>query len=192
LLLAAGCGSVHRVVISPDGEIGPLRMDRSTRADVVSFAGKPDVERLGGEGAGFAGFTALGYGCEAKEQGDRFPMVETSRGREGPDCETIFWVNRRTSGLADFYTSSSEYEEHQGVRIGMKTAEAERLLHRRADVGCEENIYLGKRDAPLTVAFDGGHSHKLRSSSELHLVGGHVYAFALPAGHSDIGIFDCL
>ena len=78
------------------------------------------------------------------------------------------------------------------MRIGMKTAQAELLLHRRVDVGCEENIYLGKRDAALTVAFDGGHPRRVPGSSELHLIGGHVYAFTLHARHSDVGIFDCL
>ena len=192
LLLTAGCGSAHRVVISAGGHIGPLRMDRSSQADVVSFAGKPDAERQGGEGGGFAGFTAVGYGWGATARDDRFPMLETARGREGPYCETVFWVNRHTGGLADFYTSSRKYEERQGVRIGMKTAQAERLLHRRVDVGCEENVYLGKRDAALTVGFDGGHPRKVPGSSTLHLVGGHVYAFTLHGADSDIGIFDCL
>ncbi|TMM23376.1 MAG: hypothetical protein E6F97_05895 [Actinobacteria bacterium] len=135
---------------------------------MVSFAGKPDAERQGGEGGGFAGFTAVGYGWGATARDDRFPMLETARGREGPYCETVFWVNRHTGGLADFYTSSRKYEERHAVRIGMKTEEL--LLHRRVDVGCEENMYLGKRDA----------------------VGGHVYAFTLHGADSDIGIFDCL
>ena len=101
LFLTAGCGSAHSVVVSAGGQIGPLRMDRSNQADVVSFAGKPDAERQGGEGGGFAGFTALGYDCGAKERGDRFPLLETPRGRQGLYCETVFWVNRQTGGLAD-------------------------------------------------------------------------------------------
>ena len=192
LLLAAGCGSAHRVIISSDGRIGPLRMDGSTHADVIAFAGKPDSQQHAVE-AGSMPYVGLGYGCSAKRGIDVFPLLETARaGRIGPSCRTIFWINKRTGRLGDFFTSSGRYQESHGVRVGMKTAEAERLLHRRAYVGCEENIYLGKRNASLTVAFDGGHPHKLRGSSGLHLIGGHVYAFTLHGLHSDVGIFDCL
>ena len=54
LVVAAGCNSGHRAeghrtVISETGRIGPLRMNRSTRADVISSAGRPDAERRGVE-----------------------------------------------------------------------------------------------------------------------------------------------
>jgi hypothetical protein len=170
----------------------PLVGNRSTRTDVIAFAGKPDSRRQAVE-AGSMLYVALGYGCSAKPGIDVFPLLETAQaGRFGPNCRTIFWINRRTGRLGDFFTSSGRYQESDGVRVGMKTAAAERLLHRRADVGCEENIYLGKRDAPLTVAIDGGNPHRLHGSAELHLIGGHVYAFTLHARHSEIGIFDCL
>jgi hypothetical protein len=190
-LLAAGCGSSKNVLISP-GHIGPLRLDRSTRAEVIAFVGKPDAQRHAAEYQSTP-YLALGYGCSAKQRDDAFPLLETpNAGRTGPSCVTVFWVNQRTGRLGDFYTSSPRYEERRGVLIGMKTAEAERLLRRRADVGCEENIYLGTREAPMTVAFDGGTPRKVRGSYEQHLIGGHVYAFALHGRQSDIGIFDCL
>ena len=97
--------------------------------------------------------------------------------------------NSRTGRLGTFYTSSPRYSESHGVRIGMKTAEAEHLLSERVVVGCEANIYLGK--APLTIAFTGGAPRRTSASSALHLIGGHVYAFALQ-GRDSVGIFDCL
>jgi hypothetical protein len=69
----------------------------------------------------------------------------------------------------------------------MPTATAERLLHRRVVVGCEENIYLGRGDASLTIAFAGG-----QRGRGGHLVGGHVYAFALDGRRHGVGVFDCL
>jgi hypothetical protein len=66
----------------------------------------------------------------------------------------------------------------------MPTATAERLLHKRVDVGCEENIYLGNS---LTIAFVGG-----QRAQDGHLIGGHVYAFALHGWTHDVGVFDCL
>jgi hypothetical protein len=192
LVAAAGCSSGHpsakRVVLSENGRIGELRMDRSSRVNVIAFTGKPDAERRGGESGG-PPFRALGYECSRKRKDDAFPLLETPRGRSGPSCKTVFWINSRTGTLGTFYTSSPHYSESHGVRIGMKTAEAERLLSKRVIVGCEENIYLGK--APLTIAFAGGAPHRTSASSALHLIGGHVYAFALQ-GRDSVGIFDCL
>ena len=65
--------------------------------------------------------------------------------------------------------------------IGEPAAECQRL-----DVN--ENLGEGL----LTVAFTGGVGQASRGSPGLHLVGGHVYAFAAHGGRSDIGVFDCL
>src|SRR5437764_15099645 len=90
LLLTAGCGSAHRVVISAGGQIGPLRMDRSNQAAVVSFAGKPDAERQGGEGGGFAGFTAVGYGCGATARESSCRLSGQTAGRGGRSARADF------------------------------------------------------------------------------------------------------
>jgi hypothetical protein len=166
-------------------------MGQSGAPEVIADLGRPDAERRGAEPGG-PSFRALGYGCFEKPRDDAFPLLETARGRVGPYCKTVLWINRRTERLGDFYTSSSRYADSHGVRIGMKTSEAERLLHRRVYVGCEENIYLRTRRALLTIAFAGGVARKVRGSSALHLIGGRVYAFALHGRHDDVGIFDCL
>ena len=158
-------------------------MDLSTRADVTAFAGRPDAERPG-RYSSFAPYRALGYGCR-KKRDYGFPLGG------GRWCKTVFFVNRRTGRLGNFYTESASYSERHGVRIGMPTAKAERRLHRLVYVGCEANIVLGGRTG-LTVAFTGGKPRRLRGSNGLHLVGGHVYAFALHGGRSDLGIFDCM
>lgn len=191
-LLAAGCASGHRssahALLTATGRIGSLQMDRSTRVDVIAFAGRPDVERRGVEYDGTP-YLALGYGCSAKAQHYAFPVLETPRaGRAGPYCNTVFWVNQRTHRLGDFYTSSRRYSERHGVRIGMTTAAAENILRQRVYVGCEENLDIGW----LTVAFDGGVPRRTARSHGLRLVGGHVYAFAVNGRRSAIGIFDCL
>ncbi len=193
LVAAAACSSGHRsatrVGISEKGRIGPLRMERSSRANVIAFLGRPDAERRGSEFGG-PPFRALGYECSRSHKDDAFPLVETSRGRSGPSCRTVFWINERTGTLGDFYTTSRRYSESHGVRIGMKTAEAEHLLGQRVFVGCEASIPLGK--LPLTIAFSGGAPRTTHPSSALHLIGGHVYAFVLHGLSSDVGIFDCL
>jgi hypothetical protein len=197
VVFAAGCASgrhAPEAVISQTGSIGPLHMDRSTRSAVIAFAGRPDAERRGAEGIGpgVPHFRALGYDCSKKPRDAAFGLVYPPNGRAGPFCSTVFWINQRTGRLGDFYTISGRYSESHGVRIGMLTARAERLVHKLAYVGCEENIYLGSGGRDLTIAFAGGSARKLPGSSALHLVGGHVYAFALHGRRNDVGVFDCL
>jgi hypothetical protein len=55
-------------------------------------------------------------------------------------------------------------------------------------LGCEADLHLGA----LTIALTGGSTRKLTRSRGLHLVGGHVYAFAVEGSRNAIGIFDCL
>ncbi len=185
-LVATGCSSSGRnTVIFDTGRIGPLKVDRSSATDVIAYAGSPDVD-VGGVEYGGTPYRALGYDCSREPSDDLFPVLETPRaGRHGPSCKTVFWINSRTRRLGDVYTSSNHYSEEHGVRIGMKTASAERLLHVRAVVGCGAAIFPGGRRGIVTVALDGGFT-----GSSLN--GGHVYAFALHGGRSDIGIFDCL
>jgi len=108
-------------------------MDRSTRADVIAVAGRPDVERRGVE-YDATPYIALGYACSSKPNDDAFPVLETpGTGRTGPYCKTVFWVNRRTRRLGDFYTSSVRYSERHGVRIGMP-GQHDELTGLRTDV----------------------------------------------------------
>jgi hypothetical protein len=161
-------------------------MDHSRRSDVVAFAGSPGAERRD-HYDGAPPYRALGYGCSITFRDPEFPL-----GNHGPYCRTVYWLNLRTGRLGDFYTTSPRYHESHGVRIGMPTAKAEHLVHKLVYVGCEENIYLGTGGSSLTIAFGGGSPHKVRGSGALHLVGGHVYAFALHGYRSDVGVFDCL
>jgi hypothetical protein len=158
-------------------------MDVSTRADVIGFAGRPDAERPGRYSI-YNPYRALGYDCSAKRDSG-WPLANRIW------CKTVFFVNRRTGRLGDFYTESSRYYERDGVHIGTPSAKAERLVHRFVYVGCEQDIHLGAAHG-LTVAFDGGRARRLKGSGALHLVGGHVFAFAEHSAHSEVGVFDCL
>jgi hypothetical protein len=138
VLPAVGCSSSHArpaAVLSQSGRIGPLRMDVSTRAGVIAFTGHPDAERQGRYSSG-PPYSALGYDC-SKKRDYGWPILRSTW------CKTVFFVNRRTGRLGNFYTESSRFSERHGVRIGMHTAKAERLLHQLVYVGCEEDIRLG-------------------------------------------------
>jgi hypothetical protein len=157
--------------------MGALRTDVSTRAAIVAAAGRPESERMGTFN-GSRRYRALGYGCSLKRSGATWPLLA-----HGPYCRTVFFLDARGGRLGTFFTTSSRYREEHGVRVGMPTATAERLLRRRVIVGCEANIYLGN----LTIAFGGGHRGR-----NGHLIGGHVEAFALHGRKYDVGVFDYL
>jgi hypothetical protein len=188
LLAACSSGTKAARVISVDGRIGPLRVDHSDAAAVIAFAGRPAAQHRGREFNYSPPYLALGYGCTRRRSDLAFPL---SHARGGPNCRTVYFINLRTGKLGDLYTSSARYTERHGVRIGMRSADAERLLHRRLYAGCEEDIYLGTPAASLTIAFGGGVIRKDPASSGLHVIGGHVFAFVLHGRH-DVGVFDCL
>jgi hypothetical protein len=186
--VASACGSSARarapaanVTVSVHGRIGPLRMDVSNRSGVVSFAGRPQAERRGRTDHGIR-YDALGYGCGGRPGAYAIPLVHG-----GPRCRTVFFLKTRSGRLGLFYTTQSRYVESHGVRVGMTTATAERLLRRVVRVGCESNIFLDSAKASLTVAFTGG---KIRRNGTLN--GGHVAALVLHGAHHDIGLFECM
>lgn len=185
-LIACGSagGAAGSAVVTVTGRIGPLRLDVSSRAAVIAFAGRPDAERHGRASGGYAPYEALGYGCGKAHASNAAPLVE---GR-APYCRTVFFINSRTGRLETFFTSSTRYSEAHGVRIGMRTAAAERRLRKRLFEGCETNIFLKSRNASLTVAFTGGRAQP----PSLHVTGGHVYAFVLHSHRTDAGVFDCM
>jgi hypothetical protein len=160
-----------------NGRIGALRIDVSTRRQIVAAAGRPDAERVGTFNDSRR-YRALGYECSRRRSDVRWPLLA-----RGPFCRTVFFLDPRAGRLGTFFTTSSRFREAHGVRIGMRTASAERLLHRRVYIGCEENIYL----PALTVAFAGG-----RRGRGGHLIGGHVYPFAMSGRRHGVGVFDCL
>jgi hypothetical protein len=159
------------------GQIGALHMDRSDEAAVVAFAGKPDATDRG-KAPGYAPYRALGYGCAGKGFDDEVPIV----GR----CQTVFFFDEETGKLETFSTSSPQYEEGHGIRIGMKQAEAEDLLRRRLTVGCTTALHFDSPTGSLAIDFAGGVE---RGTS---IRGAHVDAFVLHGKRRDAGVFDCL
>lgn len=172
----AGAGGSHAV--SPSGSVGPLRVDRSTRSQVLSYAGKPDVERHGRGQA--SAYDVLGYGCTPR----------ASIGSPGPypiECRTAFYLVRGKLGL--FFTHDRRYVEGAGVRIGTSTTRAERILRRRVYSGCGDYLRLDRRGVRLAVEFGGGRTRE--TPDGMLLVGGRVTGFYLHSRHHDPGVTDC-
>ena len=181
VLVIAGCGSSkvnQSYVVSMNGSIGPLSVDRSGRGQVIAYAGKPDAD-LRGRGDN-SRYEVLGYGCPGRLPPLRDYLI---------DCRTAFYLVRGRLGL--FFTRGRKPSwESDGVRIGTPTARAERLLHRKVYEGCGTFVWLYGKRARLTVEFGGGRTRALHSG-RLLLVGGHVSAFYLHSEDRDPGVTDC-
>jgi hypothetical protein len=160
------------------GQIGPLQMDSSDRAAVVAFAGRPDATSTGTAPGAYAPYRALGYDCA----GNGFDGEVQIVGR----CRTVFFLDRRTGKLETFSTSSPQYSEGHGVRIGMTQEEAEDLLHQRLTVGCTAALHFDSPTGSLSIDFAGGVEHGTSVD------GAHVDAFVLHGTRRDAGVFDCL
>ena len=87
--------------------------------------------------------------------------------------------------LMSFLTTDPRYSESHGVRVGMPTAAAERLLHKRVyAIGCNyADLSFGRYATLLLIQFTGGVS----KPPHYALIGGHVGDFHV----ATLGLFDC-
>jgi hypothetical protein len=181
----AGCSSHHRsasmrIVLTATGRVGPLRVDTSKRADVISFFGPPESERRG-QYVDYPPFDALGYGCKGKRVTDRAGT---------PRCETIFYLDARSGRLAILYTENARFADVHGIHAGIPTARAERLAGKREISGCFDGFSFNTKRAFLVVWFYGG-TNVMRHHLP-HLVGGHVGLLVVHSARLNPGVLDCI
>jgi len=172
-------GAAVSHVIGVGGAVGPLQLDRSDRAQVIAYAGRPDADiRSRGDASRYE---VLGYGCP---QHVRSPLDSLI------DCRTGFYLVRGKLGLF-FALAHTHYSESHGVAIGTATGRAEQLLHRKVYLGphCGPWLELQSKKARLAIFFDGGNSNSYQPGGLL--VGGHVDAFYLHSRDRDPGVTDC-
>lgn len=163
----------RRIVVTATGRIGPLHVDESDRAAVISFAGRPESERRGGYGGRYyTPFDALGYGCRGKVVTDKFGT---------PRCKTIFYLDSRSGKLAVFYTEDKRYADPHGVHVGTRTAVAESQLHRRPFNGCFSGFRFETRTAFLVMWFYGKGQ-----------MGDHVGLLVVHSQRLNPGVLDCI
>ena len=177
LLAGSACGSsaVHggSGLVTAGGRVGSLRIDASTRAAIVAFAGKPDVTVSGvSSWPDTPRYHALAYGCRrgSKDSLDRLGNWA---------CRTVYYVNANTARLAAFYTTSGEFHTPDGIRPGMDQFAADRRTHQTPQ-------------GPWVAIYEKG-SDDFILPSKCHLLNsgrcsGKVWAFMLESRHHPIGL----
>lgn len=158
--------------VTTSGQVGPLRLHRSTRTDVIAFAGTPESEQQ----SSVYGVDELGYECS---------LVSGYQ-----NCRTTFFLAKAKGTLIEFSTASRAYRALGHINIGASTRRAEEISHRHATSGCLNAIYILKPRAniTLTLMIEGGRGTPGGVNSVSHVVGGHVSSIVLDGGSDAI---DC-
>jgi hypothetical protein len=188
LFLALGTVSeAASVTISAAGAIGPLRMGASTASDVAVFAGQPQVSTVERTESGQA-YDTLGYDCGT----GLHPLLATTAAYAADSCATVYDIDPAVGTLVYFATTQRYFRDSHGVRIGMRTARADRLAHRKAIGGCLDVLALRTPSAVLMAFIRGGDVRTpSRANGSLEVHGGRVSAFLIESIPDSLGIFNC-
>jgi hypothetical protein len=172
--VVTGCASDHRspsqIVVTARGRVGPLHMDESTRANVISFAGRPESE---GHGRYYTSFDALGYGCHGKPATDKVGI---------PRCTTVYYLDSRSGKLELLYTEDGRYVDPHGVHPGTRTPVAARRLGRHPFNGCFSGFRFDTKTGFLVMWLEGGKA----------MIGNHVGFLVVHSRHLNPGVLDCV
>ncbi len=172
--------------VTAAGRVGGLRLGRSTYADIVRFAGPPDVI-ADAAGSGIPPILGYGYGCGHSSRIAYLPP--------NTFCHVGFYVNLNTGRLIEFATDSSRYAAFGRIHVGAGTTHAANVAHSPALGGCSDGIHVhahGRFGYPvLSLLIRGARHGRPRvhnGSSEIPLIGGHVSSIVLNGGAD---VFDC-
>jgi hypothetical protein len=178
--------------VTTSGGVGGLQIDRSARADVLSFAGQPDAQGTGSFGDPSADdYQALGYMCQPQSAAG-FTGVSA----RGPYCRTVYFINSRDLRFAAFFTSSAAFVGPGGMKPGAPAAPPERRTHHVALSGCFSAISFGGRGASAYLIADvtGGRTRSYsgpHGSSYLRILGGRIADIELESGLDPVGLLFC-
>ena len=164
--------------ISRSGQIGALRLDVSTAADVEGAWGAPDYTTTGnvGGGPGYPNYTLLGYRCHA---------------RQGyTACAINFYVSQTTHRLESFATTSPDFLLFGGVHVGMSADVASRREHQPNELGCGQSIGVSTQRLSAEIGTRGGHAHPRNGAGE-YVIGGQVASIGIDYKQYGVGVLFC-
>ena len=147
-------------VVSAEGFVGKLHLDRSTPLDIQRFAGRADYLGIGAfrSGGVVPRFLALGYDCRHVKRGGIPTSGDDGTGTRHPrpsgvDCVTVYFVNERMNTLALFTSRSPRFATPLGTRPGMRWSKMREHGHQY--LNCE-GLFAVRPHAQLAITNVGG------------------------------------
>ena len=162
--------------ISNSGQIGRLRIDASTGADITRLFGPPDYTTTGNIGQGAPptpSFRLYGYHCATRQQ-------VTS-------CAISYYVSLVTNKLESFMTTSAAFDLAGGVHVGMSATRAAAIERQPNIAGCAQGIRASTHRLVTYIATVGGH---LGANGDV--TGGTVSQLSVESQQHGVGVTLCL
>jgi hypothetical protein len=180
------------VVNLVSGAVGPLQLGRSTRADVIAFAGLPEFEGTGTfEVPHFPDYQALGYGCVTEEGPPSTDRIDPGGYRHADvGCTTVYYLNGDTGTLGGFWTSLRSFHTTAGTHPGTSQTEANHAEGQIAIAGCLSGISENSTRASLFLASVGGEPHQRSDGTDV-LTTGTVNSLAIESTGDPVGLLFC-
>jgi hypothetical protein len=177
-------------LVSANGLLGRLHLDRSTAVDVQRFAGPADYLGVGAFRSGGVAprFLALGYGCRHMKNGGIPTSLDDGTGGRHPrlsgvDCITVYFINERTNRLALFTSRSSRFATPLGTQPGMPWSRVRERGHQHANC---ERLFVAGRQAELVLSNVGG--HEPGGDPPAPITGGRVFDLEIVSGRHPLGL----
>lgn len=176
--LATGVAGAHlsKTRVSLSGGIGSLKLNGSTRAEIVRRLGPPNYSMNGNIGHGSPptpNYQLLGYGCTMQ-------MSYTF-------CDVNYYINVRRHRLESFYTTSSAFVLSGGVHVGMSAGKAARIEREPDHTGCEQGIAVTTPRLSIFIQTRGGHAE-----ADGVVAGGRVSGISIDHRPYGVGVGICL
>jgi hypothetical protein len=176
LTAVAALGHSSKTRISLSGRIGSLKLNASTRAEIVRRLRAPDYSSRGNIGEGAPptpNYQLLGYDCTQQQS--------------YTTCAVNYYLNARRHRLESFSTTSSAFVLPGGVHVGMPAAKAAQIEREPDTGGCTQGIFRTTPQLSIYISTRGGHL-----GTDGRVVGGRVSGISIDYRHYGVGVGICL
>jgi hypothetical protein len=176
LMAPVAVGNLSKIHIVLSGRIGSVKINSSTRAEIIRRVGSPDVWMGGNIGQGAPptpNYQLLGYGCTQQ------PSYAT--------CAVNYFLNARRHRLESFSTTSAAFVLPGDVHVGMPAARAVQIEGKPDIGGCGQGITVTTDKLRIYISTHGGHL-----GSDAHVAGGRVSEISIDDRRYGVGVDICL
>jgi hypothetical protein len=169
-------GQSSKTRISLSGRIGSLKLNASTRAEIIRRLGAPEYSSNGNIGHGVPptpNYQLIGY--------------DYTHQQSFTTCAVNYFINAHRHRLESFSTTSGAFVLPGGVHVGMPAAKAVQIEHDPDIGGCSQGIMVTSPQLSVYISIRGG-----RFAKDGHVIGGRVSGISIDYRRYGVGVNICL